>query len=115
MAEVNDRVSNLRHRIQLLKDEVKEAAPHLYRRAFDSQDTFEQRSSDENSLPLENRKQANGKGKGRAIPPSYPVNGKLPKSELELISALSEDEAKDALVVCFWSHYSVDSYAHQFI
>ncbi|KAL5482379.1 hypothetical protein ACEPAI_8973 [Sanghuangporus weigelae] len=97
--DVEDQLANLRGRLQVLKSEVKEFAPLLYRKAFDAGDLDSQRpTSNEDEQSEQRRQYSNAKGKGRAVARPQLSNGPRRSSEVEFISSLTEDEAKNALI-----------------
>ncbi|KAL5519778.1 hypothetical protein ACEPAG_1438 [Sanghuangporus baumii] len=97
--DAKDQLADLRGRLQVLKSEVKEFAPLLYRKAFDAGDLDTQRpTSNEDEQSPQRRQYSNAKGKGRAVAHSELSNGPRRSSEVDLISSLTEDEAKCALI-----------------
>ncbi|KAL5524283.1 hypothetical protein ACEPAF_9423 [Sanghuangporus sanghuang] len=104
--DVQDQLADLRGRLQVLKSEVKEFAPHLYRKAFDAGDLDTQRpTSNEDEQSPQRRQYSSAKGKGKAVACPQLSNGPHRPSEVEFISSLTEDEAKTALInICQMLH-----------
>ncbi|KAL5501847.1 hypothetical protein ACEPAH_9108 [Sanghuangporus vaninii] len=97
--DVKDQLADLRGRLQVLKSEVKEFAPHLYRKAFDAGDLDTQHpTSNEDEQPPQRRQHSNARGKGKAVARPQLSNAPHRPSEVEFISSLTEDEAKTALI-----------------
>ncbi|EJC98477.1 uncharacterized protein FOMMEDRAFT_23710, partial [Fomitiporia mediterranea MF3/22] len=73
VSDVSDQVAGLRSRIQILKDDVREFAPHLYQRAFENADIRAGSYPQDNQQPLGNGNKMDRKGKGVVRSPSSPM------------------------------------------
>ena len=116
VTEAKDQVTDLRTKLQALKDEVKTMAPHLYHRAFEDP---------------HNRNTAKGPGPRTAIrdevkyPPrdeiyngnTSQIDGKVVPlaTERDLVAALTEEETRRGLTVSGTDHTYICNYSDTFI
>ena len=112
VTEAKDQVTDLRTKLQALKDEVKTMAPHLYHRAFEDS---------------HNRNTTKGPGPRTAIrdevkyPPrdeiynenASQIDGKVvtPATERDLVATLTEEETRRGLTVSGTDHTYICNYS----
>ncbi|KAH8114793.1 hypothetical protein DFH11DRAFT_1544029 [Phellopilus nigrolimitatus] len=97
--ETKQHVADLRSRIQSLKDEVKEFAPHLYRRAFDSPQT-RPKARERVRFSQDRRNDGDGNDLEPPVVPSLKEDARIeqPRTTVhDTVAQLSGKEAKNAL------------------